>query len=436
MASLVGGVNYVCNYCGISNSQKKLKACAACKSVKYCSPECQKKHWKAHKKACKMMRKGRKEVRRSEGFNRHKIEAICNEFCREKYPLSLGFAMSLAWKYRDYDVIIEIGDYNRVKLAENGELQIHECNPETSSMVRVVPRAEWEKRIKEDIKYSPSKTSSYSQYRERFKQADYDKNRVWFVDYRIVEMEDGGGGGFQPRYRLDRGYGPEWYMSHDKRLAASEYDKDLQPWFQEEARRMKDHYGIYVNSVIDDPLRYWATAFVASEVINGSRNKQTEDDITFGVSDILKQGAPYNYLTGLHNLTTANGKKELMKKGDWDTKIKELENFFPELGNPDVALTREEEEEEEDFFQPTDEMMAAMNTLMMRMENNDPSLFEDGDNRKKSDAPSPGRSKKRIEEDEWIASSSSSPLQFSMGKTTTATKSKKKKKKRRSKKNR
>ena len=80
-----------------------------------------------------------------------------------------------------------------------------------------------------------------------------------------------------------------------------------------------------------------------------------------------------------------------------------------------------------------------MNTLMMRMENNDPSLFEDGDNRKKSDAPSPGRSKKRIEENvdslsnEWIASSSSSPLQFSMGKTTTATKSKKKKRSRKKK---
>ena len=73
------------------------------------------------------------------------------------------------------------------------------------------------------------------------------------------------------------------------------------------------------------------------------------------------------------------------------------------------------------------------------MENNDPSLFEDGDNGKKSDAPSPGRSKKKIEEnvdslsDEWIASSSSSPLQFSMGKTTTATKSEKKKRRRKKK---
>lgn len=30
-------------------------------------------------------------------------------------------------------------------------------------------------------------------------------------------------------------------------------------------------------------------------------------------------------------------------------------------------------------------MIAAMNTMMMRMGNNDPSLFEDGDNRKESE---------------------------------------------------
>ena len=28
-------------------------ACANCKSVKYCTVECQKKHWKKHRKACK-----------------------------------------------------------------------------------------------------------------------------------------------------------------------------------------------------------------------------------------------------------------------------------------------------------------------------------------------------------------------------------------------
>ena len=34
--------------------------CAGCKKVSYCGPACQKTHWKAHKKACKESRAGRK----------------------------------------------------------------------------------------------------------------------------------------------------------------------------------------------------------------------------------------------------------------------------------------------------------------------------------------------------------------------------------------
>ena len=34
--------------------------CAGCKKVSYCGPECQKTHWKAHKKACKEFRAGKK----------------------------------------------------------------------------------------------------------------------------------------------------------------------------------------------------------------------------------------------------------------------------------------------------------------------------------------------------------------------------------------
>ena len=45
----------VCAECGISgcNLVKKMSLCSACRQVSYCSPECQKLHWKEHKKACK-----------------------------------------------------------------------------------------------------------------------------------------------------------------------------------------------------------------------------------------------------------------------------------------------------------------------------------------------------------------------------------------------
>ena len=44
----------VCASCGIAEIDEiKLKTCAACKSLRYCSVECQKKHWPQHKRACK-----------------------------------------------------------------------------------------------------------------------------------------------------------------------------------------------------------------------------------------------------------------------------------------------------------------------------------------------------------------------------------------------
>lgn len=44
-------VRSVCCVCGLRNT--KLKCCEACKSVLYCSEECQKKDWPDHKKMCK-----------------------------------------------------------------------------------------------------------------------------------------------------------------------------------------------------------------------------------------------------------------------------------------------------------------------------------------------------------------------------------------------
>ncbi|KAF2105443.1 hypothetical protein BDV96DRAFT_678206, partial [Lophiotrema nucula] len=43
-----------CGNCGIENGQdgRALLNCSRCKNRKYCSKECQKKHWKVHKKVC------------------------------------------------------------------------------------------------------------------------------------------------------------------------------------------------------------------------------------------------------------------------------------------------------------------------------------------------------------------------------------------------
>jgi hypothetical protein len=47
-----------CNMCG---KEDKLQKCGRCGFVRYCSVECQEKHWPEHKKMCKFYREKRKE---------------------------------------------------------------------------------------------------------------------------------------------------------------------------------------------------------------------------------------------------------------------------------------------------------------------------------------------------------------------------------------
>lgn len=47
----MASVSSACGFCGAE--KKNLSKCSRCKSVFYCSKECQKSHWKAHKPNCK-----------------------------------------------------------------------------------------------------------------------------------------------------------------------------------------------------------------------------------------------------------------------------------------------------------------------------------------------------------------------------------------------
>lgn len=60
---LVGDQELVCASCGkVSEGAGKLMRCAACKTSHYCDRDCQKLHWKKHKRACKW-RKTRSELK-------------------------------------------------------------------------------------------------------------------------------------------------------------------------------------------------------------------------------------------------------------------------------------------------------------------------------------------------------------------------------------
>lgn len=45
-------IDSLCNGCNKYHMLSALKSCGVCKNVKYCSVECQKSHWKIHKKIC------------------------------------------------------------------------------------------------------------------------------------------------------------------------------------------------------------------------------------------------------------------------------------------------------------------------------------------------------------------------------------------------
>lgn len=52
---VVPAVQRVCASCSVSRDRKEMRWCAQCRSVSYCSRECQKKHWKlgGHRRECK-----------------------------------------------------------------------------------------------------------------------------------------------------------------------------------------------------------------------------------------------------------------------------------------------------------------------------------------------------------------------------------------------
>ncbi|GJE94142.1 zinc finger MYND domain-containing protein [Phanerochaete sordida] len=66
-----------CRTCGVTDMQKTLSRCARCQHIYYCSKECQKANWKAHKEQCTDVAKSRARVEKlkSEGSSVAQKEA-------------------------------------------------------------------------------------------------------------------------------------------------------------------------------------------------------------------------------------------------------------------------------------------------------------------------------------------------------------------------
>ena len=50
-----------------------LKRCANCRAIFYCSPACQKKNWKMHKKVCKQLKAEREAARVADGIGQLRV---------------------------------------------------------------------------------------------------------------------------------------------------------------------------------------------------------------------------------------------------------------------------------------------------------------------------------------------------------------------------
>lgn len=48
-----GNCLYKCSFCKLLNNKKTIKSCAQCHKALYCDRECQKRHWRKHRKVCK-----------------------------------------------------------------------------------------------------------------------------------------------------------------------------------------------------------------------------------------------------------------------------------------------------------------------------------------------------------------------------------------------
>ena len=55
-----------CDHCAQALTKEAGKQCSSCKSAVYCSADCQRAHWKAHKTDCKRITKERQQRKQKE----------------------------------------------------------------------------------------------------------------------------------------------------------------------------------------------------------------------------------------------------------------------------------------------------------------------------------------------------------------------------------
>ena len=80
-----------CANCGKEKGGASLKACTACKLVKYCNVNCQRNHWQKHKKECK---RHATEIRVEALFNDPPAKEDC-PICFLPMPVQLVCCVSL-----------------------------------------------------------------------------------------------------------------------------------------------------------------------------------------------------------------------------------------------------------------------------------------------------------------------------------------------------
>ena len=91
----------VCNAC-LATLQKNAYKCSACKSVYYCSKQCQRKNWKQHKSYCRTKQKSKRQGRQEkEAHQNHQVLWAASELHNLVSDISLADAIEKYHRAQD-----------------------------------------------------------------------------------------------------------------------------------------------------------------------------------------------------------------------------------------------------------------------------------------------------------------------------------------------
>jgi hypothetical protein len=117
-----------CPGCRKTFGSSNLLKCSQCQMVRYCSKECQKRHWKIeHKKDCKLLQSVRKSARANPDDDSMLPTDRCDRvIARQARAMRFAQKGNLAAAEKDFRAIIEVEEFERIGAYSNLAMSLAE----------------------------------------------------------------------------------------------------------------------------------------------------------------------------------------------------------------------------------------------------------------------------------------------------------------------